>query len=147
MKTPFQKNCQTHHEVWQPCPAGICFLPRGSQDSGRPTDKAKAREPVDDMAGEVGVVLLPASIAPPPLKASRGGKRVVEPAAPLAVYESEVQKLADRTGMIIIDEASDGPMEVYKPLTPAEKQKAYRERNPEEKREANKLRMRKKRDG
>ena len=96
-------------------------------DSGRPTDKAKAREPVDDTAGEVRVIPLPTPTAPPPLKASRGGKRVVEPAATLSegVGDTAVGlRAGDKSG----------------PFTSAEKQKAYRERHKEKVREADRLR-------
>ena len=51
-----------------------------------PTDKAKAREPIDDTVGG-------SADAPQPLKASRGGKRVVEPLSP-----AERQRLWRTTG-------------------------------------------------
>ena len=64
MKAPKCRTCGDRHRLG-PCP-----------DSGRPTDKAKAREPEDGAGGDADL--------PQPLKASRGGKRVVEPAAPFA---------------------------------------------------------------
>ena len=81
------RTCGNRHRLG-PCP-----------DSGRPTDKAMAREPVDEATCKSSLQVQTAGASgdlPPPSKASRDGKRVVEP------------------------------------LTPAEKQKAYRERHADE---------------
>jgi len=123
MKPPFQKNCQTYHHATERCPKGICPLPRGYRSEG-PTDKAKAREQVDDTVGGEADL-------PQPPKASRGGKRVVEP------LNEEVREKVKR------GEISDTAAGVA--LTAAQKQKDYRERHAERVREANRLRMREKR--
>ena len=74
-------------------------------DSGRRTDKAKAREPVGPPVGVDDV-------SPPQPKASRGGKRVVQPAAASPEREESLRQAVRRV----------------KAMTPAERQAARRKK-------------------
>ena len=132
MRAPKCRLCGKEH--YGQCKAND-FVDAVMEESGRPTDKARAREPLG-IAGAFGD-------EPRSLKASRDGKRVVEP----VVLSGEPTQHDSDFGIVraknlkVTRDTPHGPA-----LTPAEKQKAYRERNAEEKREANKLRMRRKRD-
>ena len=107
-----------------------------SEVADRRTDKAMAREPVGPPVGVDDV-------SPPQPKASRGGKRVVQPAAAVIVGVDVASGPDIAVEATVVDGKITSVRKV--PMTQAERSAKHYEANREARKEANRLRMAEKR--
>ena len=155
MIKPLCPLCATRHTSTEFCSALGGLL---GEVANRRTDKAMAREPIDEPAG--GIAPFPQGHAdlPPPLKASRDGKRVVQPAAAkggqhesagirdcAGVTRETVSNVARKDDLEETTEDTGPP--TFAPMTQAERSRKHYAANKEKRQLANKLRMRRNRDG
>ena len=129
MKAPKCRLCHKEHY-------GLC-VHSGSASTAKQSPGVSVEGRYEAKTPRPAVKSAPASTIP----SQELNERAASQSGPLTLEESGTgHKSPDDIGLASEEKACETAA-----LTPAEKQKAYRERNAEEKREANKLRMRRKR--